>query len=77
MYVKSSCNSVVTINIGSPRRQGLLENLPIQRISLPFGLGTGTERPQTCGVLPFKVSPTQRALNSSLDASALTLLVCS
>ena len=49
-----------------PQHQGLLGSSPTQRNSLPLGLGTGVERSQTCGVPPFKASPSLKVLNSLL-----------
>ena len=55
-----------------PPHQGLLGSSPTRRNSLPLGLGTGSERSQTCGVPLFKASPSLKVLNSlllvSLDA---------
>ena len=59
-----------------PPHQGLLGSLPTQRNSLPLGLGTGAEKSQTCGVPPFKASPSLKVLNSLLlvSSDALTPL---
>jgi len=77
----SSCSSVVTINVGAcipkPSHQGLLGRSPIQGNSFPLGLGTGAESSQTCGVPPYKASPSRRDLNylPLVSSDTLSLLV--
>ena len=46
-----------------PPHRGLLGSSPTRRNSLPLGLSTGAERSQTCGVPPFKASPSLKVLN--------------
>jgi len=53
-----------------PPQQGLLGSSPTRRNSLPLGLGTGAERSQTCGVPPFKASPSLKVFNSLLLVSS-------
>ena len=62
----------------SPPCHGLLGGLPTWRNSLPLGLGTGAEGPQTCGVPPFEASPSWRALHSFplVSSDTVTPLVC-
>ena len=73
--MRISCSSVVTINVGHVLKSsiGTSGSSPTRRNSLFLGLGTGAERPQTCGVSPFKVSPSRRALNSLPLVSSDTL----
>jgi len=86
MYIKvrDVCNKLLQLRrylqcracILKPLHQGLLGSSPTRRNSLPLGLGTGTERSQTCRVPPFKASPSLKVLNSLLlvSSDALTPL---
>ena len=57
----------------APSSPSMLGSSPTQRNSLPLRLGTGAERSQTCGVPPFKASPTLKVLTSLLLVSSDTL----
>ena len=82
--VKDVCNKLLQLCrhlqcracILKPPHRGLLGSSPTRRNSLPLGLGTGAERSQTCGVPPFKASPSLTVLNSILlvSSDALTPL---
>ena len=78
--VRDVCNKLLQLcrhlRILKPPHQGLLGSLPTRRNSLPLGLATGAERSQTCGVPPFKASPSVKVLNSLLlvSSDALTPL---
>jgi len=79
MYVRSSY-SHQNQACQTPHARDLWRNLPVQRNSLPLGLGTGTETTQTCGV-PYPSPPIQgfTILESSQLSSishVLTPLVC-
>lgn len=51
----------------SPPHKGLSGSSPTRSNSLPLGLGTGTEKPQTCGVSLSKAAPSQRTQPSSVS----------
>ena len=66
LQLRCPINVELVVKLPMPETSGKFRN------SLPLGLGTGAERPQTCGVPPFKASLSWKALNSlplvSLDA---------
>jgi len=70
------CQACIIL-ILKPLHQGLLGSSPTRRNFPPLGLGTGTERSQTCGVSPFKASSSPRAFNylQLVSSDALILLV--
>ena len=81
-YVRSSCSSIATINIGytlkptTPGTSGKFTNS--EKFPSPWSGYGHRENPDLCIALPFNASQSRRALNSLpfVSSDALTPLVC-